>query len=369
MDWVLRYAERFGGTPSAEEMDEYLGARDSCYVGWATRDELRAGAASGGVVSALLVYLLERRIIEGALVSRVMVDDGKIHAFPYIARALGDILQGQGSIYMEFPWVRQSYSLLKTSEGPLAVVGLPCNIEWLRRLREKNERLARKVRVLIALACGRSSSKELLLRVLAKKGISEGDVEAIRFREGRWRGQMHVWLKHGSEAEFPFGDFSIYRNLHFFCEKRCLYCEDPLGESADVVCGDVWLPEMMHRDNKPSLVITRTPAATEWIQGMTSDGSFEGSSVPAEKAFRAQRRSLIPAKRGKQAKARLSSAFGYRMRYGGPWQSRWNDYASAAMILANYRWSATRRLAPLILHVPGPVLRLGLVALSLCKNF
>jgi coenzyme F420-reducing hydrogenase beta subunit len=270
---------------------------------------------------------------------------------------------------MEFPWLRQARSLLETAEGTLAVVGLPCHIQSLHRIEQRRQDVGQKIKMHIALVCSRSSSKDLLIKVLAKKGIDEEDVENIRFREGRWRGQMHVWLKDGSEVVFPFQDFSLYRNLHFYCEDRCLYCEDPLSDQADIVCGDVWLHEMKQEAVKHSLVISRTPQASGWIQAMRADGCLLARTIEPEKAFQAQRRSLIPAKRGKQAKARLSTVFGYRMRHGGPWQSRWNDYLTAALILFAYRWSASRRLAPLIFHAPRPLLNLCLMALSLLKNF
>lgn len=369
MDWLLRFADKAFDVPPREALDRYLGAWDACYLGHAAQDQVRACAASGGMVSALLIYLLQQGIIEGALVSQVEARDGGIQASPYIARTREEILQGQGSIYMEFPWMRQVYPLLKAAEGSLAVVGLPCQIQALRHREAHDPQLAHKVKAHIALVCGRSSSKRLLLNVLARKGIRESDVTGIRFREGPWRGRMHLWLRDGSEVTFPFEDFSLYRNLHFYCEKRCLRCQDLLGEHADIVCGDAWLHELKERPVKHSLVISRMPQATEWIEEMAGDGSLVMYSVPPETVFRAQRRGLIPAKRGKQAKARLSRLFGYRMPYQGSWCSHWNDYLVAAMILLNYRWAAAPRLNSLIFKVPKPFFKFQLAMLSLLKNF
>jgi coenzyme F420 hydrogenase subunit beta len=279
MDWLLRYADKLFGIPAQDKIEQYLGAWDALFFGYAKRKELRTYAASGGMVSALLVYLLDQKVIQGALVSRITVEGGQIRAMPYIARTPNEILQGQSSIYMEFPWMQRAKSLLRTTEGSLAVVGLPCHINNLRRMERHDQDLAHKVKVRVALVCGRSSSKKLLLKVLAKKGIYEDDVENIRFREGHWRGQMHVWLKNGSEVVFPFKDFSLYRNLHFYCEKRCLYCEDPLGDNADIVCGDVWLEEMRQEAIKHSLVISRNPQLTQWVQEMEADGYFVGKAI------------------------------------------------------------------------------------------
>ena len=369
MDWLLRYADKVFGVPSAEEIACYLGPWNACYLGYAAQEEVRAHAASGGVVSALLLYLLERDIVQGALISRVVVEKGKIQAHPFIARCREKVLEGQSSIYMEFPWWREARPLLEAAEGNLAVVGLPCHIQALRRREEQDPALARKVKVHIALICGRSSSKELLLKVLARKGIREEDVVDIRFREGHWRGNMHLWLRDGREVVFPFQDFSLYRNLHFYCEPRCLSCEDLLGEHADVVCGDAWLYELKQCPVKHSLVISRSPQVTGWLEDMAARGCLVLDPIPPETVFRAQRRGLIPAKRGRAAKARLSRFFGYKMHDRRPWRSRWNDYLVAAMVLFNYRWASCQRLNPLIFRMPRLLLQLYLAVMSLLKNF
>lgn len=369
MDWMLRYAESLFPTPTRDRVNQYLGTWDSCYLGYAAERKVREGAASGGLVSALLIYLLEHDAIQGALVSRVRVKDRRIQARPFIARTRKEILQARSSIYIEFPWMQEAQPLLEAFGGDLAVVGLPCQIRILRGIEIKNETLASKAKLHVALACGRSSSKELLLKVLKQKGIREEEVTKIRFREGHWRGETHVWLRDGSEITFPFGDFSLYRNLHFYCEKRCLYCTDPLGEHADLVCGDAWLHQLRTNPIKHSLAISRTPQSTRWLRAMEADGVLVGHMIAPETVFDAQRRGLIPAKRAKQAKARLSSLFGYRMHYEGPWRSRWNDYLVAALILSNYRWSESRHMAPLIFQIPHPLLRFYLVVLSLLKHF
>ena len=369
MDWLLRYADRAFGVPPHEILEQYLGGWDSCHLGYAVDESIRAGAASGGLVSALLIYLLEQGMVQGALISRLDVQDGQIQACPYIAHNRTEVLLGQSSIYMEFPWLRQVRQLLSTIQGSVALVGLPCQIQALRRLEDSEPELASRVRVHVALVCGRSSSKQLLLNVLRAHGIEEKDVADLRFREGHWRGKMHVWLRDGSDVTFPFNDFSLYRNLHFFCEPKCLYCEDPLGEYADVVCGDVWLHELRQREFKHSLVISRTPQVTAWIDAMSAAGSMVTEAIPPATAFRAQRRVLIPAKRAKSAQARLSGLYGYKMTYQGPWRSRWNDYLGVALTLFNSRWSANKRLARWIMRIPKPLLQLQLVVLSLLKQF
>lgn len=363
----MRLAERFFGLPDEATMRRYVGPFEACYLGYASQEALRARAASGGLVSAVLIDLLERGIIQGALISRIVVREGRVEAEPFIARSREEILGGQSSIYMEFPLAHR-FRELAQEEGQLAVVALPCHLQRLRRWEARDAALKDKIRLRIGLVCGRSSSKDLLQEVLRKKGIREADVVDMRFRQGHWRGQTVLWLRDGREVRFPFQDFSLYRNLHFECEIKCLHCADPIGDEADLVCGDAWLPELKGHPVKHSIAIARTPQAAAWLDEMMARGYLTMQRVSPETIFRAQRRGLIPMKRGKAAKTRLGGLFGFKMKPNGAWRSRWNDYLTAAMVLLNYRLSRSRFRA-LVFGAPKPLLRIYLMVMSLLKDF
>ena len=366
-DRLTMQLEKRAGVPDEQALERYLGPVSKGYLGYAADEAIRDEAASGGAVSAILIDLLEQGVIDGALVSRIVVRDGEIGAESFIARTREEILSARSSIYMEFS-MSAAFQLLAAEPGPLAVVALPCHIQNLRRREARDPALAERVRVRIALVCGRSSSKALLDRVMAKQGILESEVVDMRFRQGHWRGKMRFDLRSGERVEFPFQRFSIYRNLHFGCETKCLYCEDPLGEGADIVCGDAWLWELKSRPVKHSLIVARTAEAAGWIDSLIARGHLIAEPISPEMIFRAQRRTLIPAKRGKAAKARLSKLFGYKMSYAGPWKARWNDYLAAAIILFNSRWSQSR-FSGLIYRLPRPLLQAYLASLSFLKNF
>ena len=118
---------------------------------------------------------------------------------------------------------------------------------------------------------------------------------------------------------------------------------------------------------KPTWIVARTAEAAGWIGNMIARGDLIVELTSLGTIFRAQRRTLIPAKSGKAAKARLSKLFGYKMPYDGPWKARWNDYLSAAIILFNSRWSQSR-LSGLIYRLPHPLLQVYFVGLSFLKN-
>lgn len=141
-----------------------------------------------------------------------------------------------------------------------------------------------------------------------------------------------------------------------------------MGEEADIVCGDAWLWELKSRHQKHSLIIARSAETSVWIDEMVDRQRLVAEEISPKMIFRAQRRTLIPAKRGKVAKAQLSRIFGYRMPYKGEWRARWNDYLVATMVLSNSRWSESK-FDSLIYRFPRSLLQAYLVLLSFLKNF
>ena len=77
----------------------FLGNFENCYVGYSNEEKIRNGAASGGVVTAIVIYLLKKRRIDGVLVSQIEFNNGQINARPFIAKNEKEILDSRTSIY------------------------------------------------------------------------------------------------------------------------------------------------------------------------------------------------------------------------------------------------------------------------------
>ena len=50
---------------------EYIGSYQSFYIGYSNDEQIRKNAASGGIISAILIYLLEKKLIDGAVTLRM----------------------------------------------------------------------------------------------------------------------------------------------------------------------------------------------------------------------------------------------------------------------------------------------------------
>ncbi|MEM1832508.1 MAG: coenzyme F420 hydrogenase/dehydrogenase beta subunit N-terminal domain-containing protein [Desulfurococcaceae archaeon] len=118
------------------------------YLAWALDERIRYRGASGGVVTALLKYLLEKKIVEGALVVRMK----GVNPEAYVARSVDEVLRAQGSIY--FPtYSLKSVRQIMNARGRYVIVGLPCQINSINIMIKKNLLKENKIAFLFALRC------------------------------------------------------------------------------------------------------------------------------------------------------------------------------------------------------------------------
>jgi coenzyme F420 hydrogenase subunit beta len=231
------------------ECDRYFGYFREMCQGYATDVNIRKNGSSGGVVTALLIDLLEAGIINGA----VVVGTSRINPLQpevQIARTRESIIQSSQSKY-GLVSVNTILRQLKNEDGIFAFVGLPCHIHGLRKLQLANRPESQKIGLMIGLYCGfnmHSGGTEFLLR---KLGIDKIEVIELKYRAGISRG-LFVKTK---DREFSIGKHIYNIICPLFLPQRCLFCTDLTNELADLSVGDLWITT---DDNGWSSVILRS---------------------------------------------------------------------------------------------------------------
>jgi len=355
----------FGAREGAEF---WLGSFDQCFLGYSGDEDIRAGAASGGVVSAVLVRLLESGRIDGALVSRMTTKDGRIEPVTWVARTREEILHARTSIYMDFQVARHLLAL-RDLHGRYAVVALPCQLRALRKMEAKYPELREKIAYRLGLLCGHASSRRLIDKVLSMKGIAQDQIAEFAFRKGHWRGRSYVRLHDGTEITFPFVHFGLYQNLCFYMARRCLACQDHFAECSDMSFGDAWLRELKSHPVKHSIFLSRNPRCTALFQEMLDDGAIVGGSADPYALIGAQKRSLVYHKKNIAARHRLARLFGMNIPYRGEHRPRWNDLIGAFFMLLNVRLSYDPRYSDRLFRIPRPLLYAYLLLNKITINF
>jgi coenzyme F420-reducing hydrogenase beta subunit len=74
----------------------------------------------------------------------------------------------------------------------------------------------------------------------------------------------------------------------FFKYKACDFCDDVVGETADISIGDAWLPEYERDPAGTNVLVVRSPALHLLLQAAAAAGRLHLETVPAEKAVQSQ---------------------------------------------------------------------------------
>lgn len=347
-----------------EEIAKYIGDYQSAYIGYAEDDMVRLGAASGGAVSALLIYALGKKNIDGAVVCRTYInDDGKVRNHFVIAKNKGDILAARGSAYVATGFVSEVFKLIEGFTGRLAVVGLPCDLMKLARWGRSHPKEMKKVTFTIALFCGHCSLPELVDKVTA--GLSKtpaNNLETFRFRVGRWRGKILARYADGVIEENSFGLFGLYQNLYFFCHPKCLHCVDLFGYHADICAGDLWDYRYKKHPIKHNSLICKTKLGQSIVLEAMHGGALYADKVPINCILDGQRR-IVRSHHNVSARSKVGKKLGIHIRDTAKMPVSWHDYLVAWIQLFNYRWSQSRS-KNLIFRVPKVIMKLYLFLLK-----
>jgi len=222
--------------------------------GYAKNQSIRFRATSGGIVTALLAAMLEDKEIDAALVVRKKRETDFISFEPYWAEDVQSVIASSGSAYQPVA-LNTRLSEIK-SFNKIAVVGLPCHIQGVRKYLELYPRAKSRVSIIIGLTCSHNISK-LGTRFLLKSA-SVARLDDLFYRGNGW--PSGVRLIEGQKEHFFHNLHSLWADLFAsfcFCPPYCLRCADDLAEYSDINVSDAWLPEeLSQKENTGSSIIS-----------------------------------------------------------------------------------------------------------------
>ena len=266
---------------------------------------VREVGSSGGFITQLLISLLRQGVINGAL---VVVSDGKKlwKGKPIIAKSEEEIINATKSKYSIVSTNSVLGELYKL-EGKYAVVGLPCQIQGIRKCCEVDLRLKDKIALTVGLFCHSSLEPELYESVWKDLGDEEKNINRFNPRKGKHPGVPTLEFNDGTSRPLFYANRGKYvpnstelLNLFFrlYTQPRCFSCIDALSEFADISVGDPYFTIKQDIDLKEgwSFVLVRNQKALEYISNMDNAKEVILKEVSKENA---QKCNLIMAKNKK----------------------------------------------------------------------
>ncbi len=284
VDFETLNEQVFGKQPE----DPLIGNYINCYTGYSTNEEIRYNCSSGGLVTQLLIYALENKIIDGALVTR-MKKDKPLEPEPFIARTKEEIYEARGSKYCPVPANIALKEILNAPEGEkFAVVGLPCHIHGIRKAEQINNKLKERIALHLGIFCSHTDDLHAFLFFLKRNKIPESSIVGLKYRSHGWPGKLQIDLITGKS----YFDGTYLKFLHdndFFTPHRCINCTDLTAELSDISLGDAWISEFLKKDKiGRSVCIIRCDASQEIVKKISRNKEMCVCELDAQKISKSQ---------------------------------------------------------------------------------
>lgn len=205
--------------------------------GYSAEPSIRFMGATGGVLTALALYLIETNRVRFIL-HTASDPHNPLRNQAQISRTRADVLQAAGSRYGPSASLRNFLNILDMGE-PFAYIGKPCDITAIRNLAKTDARVDEQCKYLLTLVCGGASKLTKSWDILDDFGITEDELTVFRYRGFGNPGLTRIETKDGRAFELTYQQLWEEQSK-WEIQPRCKLCADAIGETADVVATDVW---------------------------------------------------------------------------------------------------------------------------------
>ena len=267
---VMVQAARPDGATRHPEMGSAL----QSWQAWATDPEIRYLGSSGGVITALLSWLVRTQRVTEVIAATKSERDPRRTVTVSLRTPTG-VIEAAGSRYA--PVSNAARAALGRSD--VAFVGKPCEVAALRALAHET---GLEAPLLIAFFCAGTPSQSATDALVER--LSEGQaVTDLWYRGHGWPGNFTVTTKDGATAGVTY-DKSWGEELGPTMQWRCKICPDGVGESADLVAADYWESDengypTFDEGDGVSALLARTPRGLNLLREALAEGAIAGEDL------------------------------------------------------------------------------------------
>ncbi len=370
VDFEALRMQVFGAQPAHKTIGNY----SSCYTAYSFDQDIRFHSASGGAITQLLLFALENKIIDGAVVTR-MSKTNPLQPEAFIAKTKQEIIDASKSKYCPVSTNACLKQILK-EEGKFAIVGLPCHIHGVRKAETLLKVLQGKIVLQFGLLCSHTVDFAGIDFLLQKLGVEPNQVSKMSYRGEGWPGSLTVETKTANKITMPLvGSWHAYWPLFssfFFTPLRCTMCSDQAAEFSDLSFGDAWLPEYRKEKTGASIIVSRTQRGQQLLNAAASAKVLNLKPLDVSRVEQSQHVNL------RFKKDDLACRLSFLASMGQVTPSYPNLACSSGSISAlrtlyvysNLKAASNMRLRSVLRYVPFPVIRAYYgIYKSLCRIY
>lgn len=237
---IMRACPGAVAAPNAEKgphQDPIWGSYRRIQTAWAADADVRYRAATGGVLTALGMYLLRRG--EARFVLHCGADPQRpMRSRWFLSETANEVSARAGSRYGPSDTLAGLDAALAREE-PFAIIAKPCDAGAVRARAKDDPRIGQYLKALLVMVCGGASDLGKSEALLDEQGWSEDDVILFRYRGYGNPGPTRVETCRGEALEKTYSEMWA-DEAGWRIQSRCKICPDALGEAADIAAADVW---------------------------------------------------------------------------------------------------------------------------------
>ena len=239
-----------------------IGAYVNAYSGSTTKDEIKKVRQDGGIVTSLVQYLLEEKLVDAVVA--VQHSEDLWRPEPIIVEDVKDLYKTAGTKYANSPSLTIIDQCKKYEK--IAFVGVPCMMKAIEKatLFPSGLPFFKNIRYKIGLFCMESFPYEGIIK-LAKEQFGKDIHELTKMNIGG--GKFIINLKSGEQLDIPLKDVQQY------ARDNCHFCEDLTSDYADISVGSIGSQDGW------SSVITRSKEADEIYNDAVKAGLIESKGL------------------------------------------------------------------------------------------
>ena len=208
------------------------------YYGHSNNDKLRKEAASGGLTTKLIKYMLSTGIVDYVITAGEYQNDKNLGYVIIDNQNIDDLDRYSGSNYCPAN-IGRAIGKIKENNGRYAIVCLPCLARGIFLARKADKLLDSRIKYVITLLCNHIPSYEGTDYLIKRYRI---DIpKMIKYRGNGWFGSFRAYNSTENRTEFfsvPYSEYFSTKYSEYFWQRACVDCKDHFGIYADICMGD-----------------------------------------------------------------------------------------------------------------------------------
>lgn len=298
------------GTPNEDEIsdalfagpdirkDSRIGPHLATFGGWVTEGDYRARASSGGIGSWLQAELLEKGLVDAVIdVCEVDAGPGQAPLFRFtVAHSVTEIRDNAKTRYYPVE-MSEVLQYVRDTPGHYALIGVPCFAKSARLVARQDPVIAERLAFVLAIVCGHLKSTAFAESIAWQAGVHPDTLTGIDFRAklqdrpASSYGATVTSVQDGQRTSVtrPMeGLLGANWGHGLFKLKGCEFCDDVLGETADGVVGDAWLPGYVDDPKGANIVVARHPVLRDLLIAGRAEGRLHLDTISADEVAASQ---------------------------------------------------------------------------------